>query len=67
MRSRSNNISGDDGNSVHRVRITMRDDEFLRGDSDNEPDISDTICRGRYSTVSMRGIFSIKSNIEQIL
>lgn len=64
MRSRGDNINSDDGNSIYRICVTMRDDEFLRSNSNNKFNISDTICGRRYSTMSVRRIFSIKPNIK---
>lgn len=56
MRSRSDNININDGNSLYRICVTMRANVILRGNSNNKSDISDTVCRGRYSTMSMRGV-----------
>lgn len=56
MRSRGDNFYINDGDSVYRICVTMRTNVILRGDSNNKFNISDTICRGRYSTVSMRGV-----------
>jgi hypothetical protein len=64
MRGRSGNINSNDGNSVYRICVTMRDDELLRSNGDNKFNISDTICRRGHSAVSMRRVLSIKSNIK---
>lgn len=56
MRSRGSNININDGNSLYRICITMRTNEFLRSNGNNEFNISDTVYRGGRSTMSMRGV-----------
>lgn len=56
MRGRGDNINTNDGNSLYRVCVTMRTNVILRGNSNNKPNISDTVCRGGYSTMSVRGV-----------
>ena len=56
MRNRGDNLNLNDGNSIYRLCITMRTDVVLRSNSYNKLNISNTICRGGYSTMGMRGI-----------
>ena len=46
MKRRGNNLSGDDGNSLLRICITIRDDVIMRSNSNNKLSISSTICGG---------------------
>lgn len=46
MKCGGNNISGDDGDSVLRICVTIWDDVIMRGDSNNKLSISSTICGG---------------------
>ena len=56
MGGRGNIINSNDGNGIYRICITMRTDEFMRGDGDNEFNISDTLYRRRYSPMSVRRV-----------
>ena len=56
VRSRSNNLNSNDGDGLYRIRIAMRANVTMRSNSNNEPNISDTVCRNRYSRVNMRGV-----------
>jgi len=56
VRSRSNNLNSNDGDGFHRLCVAMRTDVTMRGNSYNEPNIGDSICRNRYSRVNLRGV-----------
>jgi hypothetical protein len=56
VKYRGSNINSNDGDSVYRVCVTMRANVVMGGDGDNESDISDTVYRGGYSAMGMRGI-----------
>lgn len=46
MRGRGNNISGNDGDRILRICVTIWDDVIMRGDGYNKLSVSDTIHRG---------------------
>ena len=52
----SNNIYSDDGDSLYRIRISIWVDEFMRKCGNNELIISNPVCGGRHSGLSMRRI-----------
>lgn len=56
VRGGGNNINSDDGNSVYGICVTMRANVIMRGNSNNKFNNSGAVYRGRYSTMSMRGI-----------
>jgi hypothetical protein len=56
MRSGGNNLHINDGDGVYRIRVTVRANVILRGDSNNKPNISDPVCGRGYSAVSMGGV-----------
>lgn len=64
MRDRSNHTDSDDGNCFHGICFTLRANVILRGNSYYKPNICDTLCRGGYSTMSVRGVLSVKCDIE---
>lgn len=67
MRGGGCHFNIDDGYGVYRLRAAMRSNVVLRGDSNNKPDIRNTVCRRGCSTVGMRGVLGVKSNIKPIL
>lgn len=64
MKRGSNNTNSNDGDSLYRICISIRINEFMRKCGNNKSIIGNTIYRGRYSRMSMRRIQCRKPNIE---
>jgi len=56
MKHRGSNINSNDGNGLYRLCISIWVNELMRVCCNNEFIISNTICRARYSGVSVGGI-----------
>lgn len=57
MKYRGNHICNNNCNSFFRLYITMRSNESVRGDGNNEPSVSITMNRERFGGICMRRIF----------
>ena len=56
MRNRGDLVDSDDGNRVCRICVTMGANEFLRGDSNHESNLSYPIYRRGYCRMIMRRV-----------
>jgi hypothetical protein len=64
---RSSNPILNNSNSIHRIRTTLRTNIILRCNSNYKPPISNSLCRERSRTMSMRWVRSRQRHINTIL